>query len=307
LHKRPAILSPTTKNMIKKRMYRKSGSSTRKTAAAINLSNRFQRLEKKISHMTIQRHLKTTTWGNKAFKSPKKPLLSAKNIIDRVKFGDFVEKEGYLTTGARGDEKRRNILFTDESWIYLYPHVNNQNIRYRTEKRTQVPATKTPKNGLKVMVAAGFCSRGVTDLHIIPKGQNLNAVYYRENILPVYFQAMDNKVLFPQKRKVTFMQDGAPAHSEKQNLAILEVETSSLWGKGTWPGNSPDLNPLEDLWAYLKNSAYQDPKPKTREDLIRRFQKKWKEIPVHVLENLAQSFKKRVEEMVTVKGGLTKY
>lgn len=303
----PTILSPTTKNMIKTRMYRKTGSSTRKCAAAINLTNRFKRMDKKISKSTIQNHLKTTTWGNKAFKRSKKPLLSAKNIEDRLKFGNFLDENGYLTEGERGEEKRRHILFTDETWIYLHPRGNPQNTRYRTEKRTEVPATSTPKKSLQIMVAAGYCSRGVSRLHIIPSGQNVNGAYYRDKILPTYFEAMDNKLLFPSKKKITFMQDGAPAHTAKESMRLLGEHISTVWGKGTWPGNSPDLNPIENLWPYLKNSAYEQPIPRTRSSLIRRFQKKWKEISVTVLENLTQSFPKRIRDMQIACGGITKY
>lgn len=81
---------------------------------------------------------------------------------------------------------RKNTV-TDETWIYVHPHGNPHNTRYRTEKRLEVPAQKTPKKGLQVMVAGGYCSRGLTDLHIVPGDQNVNAPYYRDEILPIYF------------------------------------------------------------------------------------------------------------------------
>ena len=257
--KRPArkrTVSPTTCNMIKTRMYRKLGSSTRKCAAVLNQSKRFRRLNKKISYVTIHRHLKSTNWGRRAFKSLKKPLLSQKNIQDRLKFGEYVEKSGYLTDGKRGEELRRNILFTDESWIYLNPHPNVQITRYRTEKRTDVPPSLSPKKPLKVMVAAGFCARGVTELHVVPCGQNITAKYYRDQILPIYFNAVENKDLFPNIKKVTLMQDNAPAHTSKETMKLLNEQSFTLWGKNVWPGNSPDLNPIENLWAYLKKNIY---------------------------------------------------
>lgn len=161
---RPTIISPTTRNMIKKRIYRNLGGSTRKCAAALNLSKRFQMMGKKIAHTTMHNHLKTTDWGSKAFKSPKKPLLSPKNIKDRLKLADYLDKNAYSTPGERGAEKRWNILFTDETWIFIHPHGNPQHTRYRTEKRTEVSLKKS----LQVMVAGGYCTRGVTDLHFVP-------------------------------------------------------------------------------------------------------------------------------------------
>ena len=47
------------------------------------------------------------------------------------------------------------------------------------------------------------------------------------------------------------MQDGAPCHRAKvttnflrENIAVLE-----------WPGNSPDLNPIENLWEVPKDEV----------------------------------------------------
>src|SRR5258706_16186421 len=58
---RPKILSFADKKQIKSLMYRKFGSSVRKTAKILTLSKRNIAKNKKISKNTIHRHLKTTT------------------------------------------------------------------------------------------------------------------------------------------------------------------------------------------------------------------------------------------------------
>ena len=73
-------------------MYQKLGSSVRKTTKILSLSKRNRDQGKKIGKSTVQDYLKTTDWDKKAFKSPKKPLLNQKNIEDRKKFGDLLEK-----------------------------------------------------------------------------------------------------------------------------------------------------------------------------------------------------------------------
>jgi len=156
------------------------------------------------------------------------------------------------------------------------------------------------------MVAGGFCARGLTKLHIVEPKKTVNADYYREKILPVYLEAMRERTLFPNPKKFILMQDGATCHTSKQNMAFIRASGIGLW-ETRWPGNSPDLNPIENLWSILKESAYKEPKPKTREELITRFQKSWKNLSPGLLEKSAQSFKDRVEKMMAADGGHTKY
>jgi transposase len=118
---------------------------------------------------------------------------------------------------------------------------------------------------------------------------------------------MNDRSLFPVKQKITFMQDGAPAHAAKETMKILKEEINKFWSKGIWPGNSPDLNPLESLWAILKDSAYENPKPHDRETLVARFQEKWNTLPTKLLRKLSESFKHRVQEMLNNEGKFTKY
>ena len=44
--------------------------------------------------------------------------------------------------------------------------------------------------------------------------------------------------------------DGAPCHTAKVVKGFLDNKNIPTI---KWPGNSPDLNPIENVWAYMKD------------------------------------------------------
>jgi len=68
-----------------------------------------------------------------------------------------------------------------------------------------------------------------------------------------------------------------------------------------WPSNSPDLNPIENLWSIVKKSVERR-MPKNLPELERFMVEEWNNIPNHVLINLAQSMKRRCELIIEKNG-----
>ena len=73
-----------------------------------------------------------------------------------------------------------------------------------------------------------------------------------------------------------------------------------------WPSQSPDLNPIENLWAEWTR-AVDKFKPKNVKDLERICIEEWSKIPPDVFFNLVKHYRKRLHDVSLARGGGTKY
>ncbi|KAI6660736.1 Transposable element Tcb1 transposase [Oopsacas minuta] len=92
-----------------------------------------------------------------------------------------------------------------------------------------------------------------------------------------------------------FMQDGAPAHTTKMTQRWCRDSLNEFWEKGDWPGNSPNLNPIEHLWAILKERVNEKGQMTNRNQLIETVKLAWQAITPDILENLVGSMPNRVK------------
>lgn len=102
-----------------------------------------------------------------------------------------------------------------------------------------------------------------------------------------------------------YMQDGAPCHKAKSVMKfLLDNDIVVL----PWPGNSPDMNPIENLWAILKKKMKRI-KITNKTDLISRLIEIWhrdSEIQL-AAEKLVNSMPARINALIKAKGYFTKY
>jgi len=77
--------------------------------------------------------------------------------------------------------------------------------------------------------------------------------------------------------------------------------------KTRWPPNSPDINPVENLWSIMDEVVYKDPTVETMKDLKRRLRQAWKNTPLFTLYDLSQSLLQRLQNVIRNKGGHAGY
>ena len=73
-----------------------------------------------------------------------------------------------------------------------------------------------------------------------------------------------------------------------------------------WPAQSPDLNPLENLWDHLK-SVVQKKNPHNVKELWTVINEAWNEFPHKRLLKLIDSMPNRCKAVIKARGGPTGY
>jgi len=109
---------------------------------------------------------------------------------------------------------------------------------------------------------------------------------------------------FP-RRDGWFQHDNATPHTSKVAKAFLEKSGMQVLD---WPAQSPDINPIENLWAIVKQSIRQQKKqPTNLAQLKRRVKAAWKAIPKETITNLVDSMPRRIQAVIAAEGGPTRY
>ena len=104
--------------------------------------------------------------------------------------------------------------------------------------------------------------------------------------------------------EVYFQHDNAPCHtavSVKRWLDDHDIEVLS------WPAQSPDLNPIEHLWDWLKRDVYRKPQAGSLDQLWDYVKDSWSKVTSSQCEALVCSMPSRLEEVRKQKGGYTHY
>ena len=78
-----------------------------------------------------------------------------------------------------------------------------------------------------------------------------------------------------------FIQDNDPKHTSKKAAAFFEQEGVNWWRT---PAESPDMNPIENLWHELKEFIRREVKPQNKSDLILGIKRFWNTVNSKMLQ-----------------------
>ena len=177
--------------------------------------------------------------GLKSFHVIAKPLKTNTHMEDRKWFANFVAdwtEEDFL-----------HVAPSDEFYIYVVRKPYHQNDRILAKSIEDISDNEMYRemvyNATRIGVFVMFTAKKL--LWILKEhGQSWDGAYFREIILRQHvipFLRDPSNVL--DMNEVIFLHDKAPC---------MNV---NFWGNSIWPGNSPDMNPAENIGVIIKDQV----------------------------------------------------
>ncbi len=149
-----------------------------------------------------------------------------------------------------------------------------------------------------VMIWAAMSSAGVGPLCFLKS--TVNAAIYQEILEHFMLPSADK--LYGDVDFI-FQQDLAPTHTAKSTKSCLNDHGVGVLD---WPANSPDLNPIENLWGIVKRKM-RDTRPNNADELKATVKETWASIPPQQCHKMVTSMPRRIEAVIKAKGAPTKY
>ena len=246
-------------------------------------------LQLNISDRTMRRRI-TETKIFKSYWATKKPFINEVNRARRVAWCQAHENWTV--------EQWRNVIWSDESPFVLRFNKKVRVWRRHNERYNPECTIASVKHDKKIMVWGCFAACGAGNIYRVQG--IMEQIQYREILEDQLLPSAED--LFPEGGWI-FQQDNDPKHTAKLtkkwfgDAGVLILD---------WPSQSPDLNPIENLWSIL-DANLKDRRPQNEEELFEILKEGWKNLSTDLLERLSDSMPRRIQAVIDANGYATKY
>ena len=273
---RPPIITPLQRRDIGILGKRDRWKSAREIQTELSIHN--------LSLRTIQQVLREQT-GMVSYYSVKKPFISKDCAKNRLKWA--AEHAGWSL------DQWHHVLFSDESPFSYYCQSRSRVRRLPDERLKPELLRPVVKHPPKLNVWGCFAANGVGDICQVVG--NMTAQIYVQ-ILDQHLWPSAQK-LFPEGQYI-FQHDNDPKHTSRLVKDFLNTYDVNVLD---WPSNSPDLNPIENLWAIIDTSV-KGRRANSDDELMNLLTNTWKNIEVEKLAALVDSMPRRCDDVIRAKG-----
>jgi transposase len=200
----------------------------------------------------------------------------------------------YVTMG----EEWENTVFSDEK-KFNFDGPDGYKYYYRDTRRPPRTYVRQQMGGGSIMAWGAISMSGRSELVILVGRQNSAC----------YIETMKTGLLtFAAKHHpdgYIYQQDNAKVHVSHETKTFFRDQGIPLLN---WPARSPDLNPIDNVWAMMSRVVYANGKQyDTVDELRAAIFKAWAEIPQAKIAECIASMTSRVVEVLEKKGGKTSY
>ena len=117
-----------------------------------------------------------------------------------------------------------------------------------------------------------------------------------EKYIPLIKEGLKEYAIRLRRQKFIFMQDGARAHLSKESKQFFKNEGFQPM---EWPPNSPDLNPIENIWSVIKKKLWERREEVKNEEDIWRIKKEiWYKLNPDLFKKIYMSLPKQCEKVI---------
>jgi len=251
-----------------------------------------------VSVKTVRRRL--TEAGLIAKKVIKRPALRKRHVSGRLQ---FVKKYREWT-----ENDWANVVFSDESKIN---RICSDGVRWVWDDQEPKLNSRTVQGTVKfgggnVMVWSCMSWHGPG--YIAKIDDTMDSQLYIQILKEDLKMSIEEWGI--SQEEFIFQHDNDPKHTAKVTKAYLEeVQLTEEAGRLLyWPAQSPDLNPIEHMWSYLKIQLRKYKSyPRSSQELWERVSTEWYKIPIDYCRALIRSMPRRIKAVYSAKGKHTKY